>query len=39
VWDANLVIFEAFGFLGFDVGFRFSRVVLSRFVISSPMVG
>ena len=39
VWVVNLVLFGTVSFCGFDLGFRFSRVVLSRFVTSSPMVG
>jgi hypothetical protein len=39
MWVFNYILFGAFSFLGFDVGFLFSRVVLYRFITSSPMVG
>ena len=32
VWAIVLVLFEAVSSLGFDVGFFFPRVILSRFV-------
>ena len=38
VWAVVLVLFEAVSSLGFDVGFLFPRVMLSRFVALFPLV-